>query len=291
MNMFSPSSRWSSWDSIFFHWWLDVTVALPLECINAAIFVQWCQFELCSSSACESCSILTNFQEAWHGSFDISHWLYFWQLSSLHSYEFTLQKQVAGVRFLSVSLGWGEENELHENGGPKPSESQPSQLPVALKETSRVESSSSSTQHARVSVSHAIHGWTITVILPEKALFKHLRDALAKHFLKDCRKCFGRLCWKGCCSFPCRQICRTVPHFLGSWCIKKAGWAMNWQKLWHKSIGLPVAWLFSDIFRSFAGPVSCLQVVCIGPTKTRMPWGLSRRSYSLASMGMRQKMV
>eukprot|EP00435_Cladocopium_sp_Y103_P018082 s4606_g4.t1 len=36
-----------------------------------------------------------------------------------------------------------------------------------------------------VKVSHAIHGWTIAVFLPEKALFRDLRHSLAKYFLQD----------------------------------------------------------------------------------------------------------
>ena len=36
-----------------------------------------------------------------------------------------------------------------------------------------------------VKVSHAIHGWTIAVFLPEKALFKDLRHSLATYFLQD----------------------------------------------------------------------------------------------------------
>lgn len=46
----------------------------------------------------------------------------------------------------------------------------------------------SGTGTIQVSVCHAIHDWRVTVVLPEQALFKHVKRALAKLLLKDAKK-------------------------------------------------------------------------------------------------------
>lgn len=49
----------------------------------------------------------------------------------------------------------------------------------------------------QVTVSHAIHGWAIRVFLPEKSLFKHVKQAVAKFFEQDSSDFQGQLMHKG----------------------------------------------------------------------------------------------
>lgn len=68
-------------------------------------------------------------------------------------------------------------------------ESEAKQQPQEVHQLSEVAVKTGSPSKAAVKtcvqVSHAIHGWTIAVFLPEKALFKDLRHSLATYFLQD----------------------------------------------------------------------------------------------------------
>ena len=95
----------------------------------------------------------------------------------------------------------------------------------------------------QVTVSHAIHGWAIRVFLPEKSLFKHVKQAVAKFFEQDRTfgpvpfpEFFGELYTRSQTPLPvfnegffvetatAAPICdRTALTSKGSSCIREAG--------------------------------------------------------------------